>query len=131
MSSSLRSQGLQLTRLPCPSPSPRVCSNSCLLSQYCYLTISSSAAHFSFCLQAFPASGSFPVNRLFASGGHNIGASALSSVLPVNIQAWFPLILTGLITLQFKGLSRVISQQKVFNSWQVGTSLDLFFPKKM
>ena len=112
MSSSLQSQGLQLTRLPCSSPSPRVCSNSCPLSQYCYLTISSSAAHFSFCLQAFPASGSFPVSWLITSGGHNIGASASLSVLPVNIQACFPLRLTGLITLQFKGLSRVISNKK-------------------
>ena len=87
--------------------SPRVCSNSCPLSQWYYLTISSSATPFSFCLQSFPASGSFPISWLFASVGQSIGASAL--VLPVNIQDWFPLGLTGLISLQSKGLSRVFS----------------------
>ena len=73
------------------------------LSWWCYLTISSSAALF-FCFQSFPASGSFPISRLFASGGQSIGVSALASVLPVNIQGWFPLELTGLISLQSKGL---------------------------
>ena len=87
---------------PCPSLSPRVCSNSFLLSQWCYLTISSSAAHF-FCIQSFPASGSFPMSQLFASGGKSIEAS--TSVLPMNIQSWFPLGLTGLISLQFKCFS--------------------------
>ena len=75
--------GLQHTRLPCPSLSPRVCSDSCQLSQWCYLTISSSAALFSFCLQSFLASQTFPKNWLFASGGQSIGASASASVLPV------------------------------------------------
>jgi len=101
-------------RLFCPPLSPGVCSVSCLLSQWCYLTISSSATHFSFCLQFFTASGSFPVSQLFASGSQSIGASASASVLPVNIQGWFPLGLTGLISLQSKGLSRVFSSTPVW-----------------
>ena len=105
----LRPHGLEHTRLPCPSLSPGVCSDSYPLSQWCYLTISSSAALFSFCLQSFPASGSFPMSRVFTSGGQNIGASASASVLPMNIQGWFPLGLTGLISLLSKGLSRVFS----------------------
>ena len=80
--------GLQHTRLPCPSLCPRVCSNSCPLSQWCCLTISFSAIPFSFCLQSFPASGSFPMSWLFTSGGRSIGASASTSVLPVDIQDW-------------------------------------------
>ena len=83
--------GRQHARLPCPSPSPWVCSNSCPLSQWCYLTISSPAALFFFCLQSFPASRSFLMSWLFASGGQSIGASASASVLPMNIQDWFPL----------------------------------------
>ena len=98
---------LQHTRLPCPSLSPGVCSNSCPLSQWCHPTISSSVAPFSSCPQSFPASGSFPISQLFASAGQSIGASALASVLPMNIQDWSPLGLTGLISLQSKGLSRV------------------------
>ena len=108
MSDSLWPRGLQHAQLPCPSSTPRVCSNSCPLSQWCHPTISSSVIPFS-CLQLFPASGSFPVSQLFASGGHNTGASALAPVLPMNIQGWFPLGLTGLISLQSKGLSRVFS----------------------
>ena len=92
--------------LPCTSLSPEVCSNSCALSWWCYLTISSSAALFSSCLQSFPAWGSFPVSWLFTSGGQSIGASAPASVLPVNIQDWFPLGLTSLISLLSKGLSQ-------------------------
>ena len=103
--------GLKGSRLPCPSLSPGVCSDSCSLSQWCYLTISYSAAPFSFCLQLFLASGSFLMSQLFASGGQGIGASA--SVLPVNIQGWFPLGLTGLISLHSKGLSRVFSSTTV------------------
>ena len=110
MSDCLWPHGLQHARLPYPSPSPRVCSDSCPLSWLCYLTISSSAAPFSFCLQPFPATGSFPVSRLFASGDQTIGASA--SVLPMNIQGWLPLGLTGLI-MQSKGLSRVFCSTKV------------------
>ena len=101
--------GLQHARFHCPSPSPRLYSNSCLLSQWCYLTISCPATLFSSCLQSFPASDCFPVNWLFTSGGQSIGASASASVLPMNIQGWFPLVLTGLISLLSKGLSRVFS----------------------
>ena len=101
--------GLQHSRFPCFPLSSGVCSNSCPLSWWCYLTISSSVSPFSFCLQSFPASGSFPVSQLFASGGQSIGASASASVLSVNIQGWFPLELTGFISLQSKGLSRVFS----------------------
>jgi len=104
--------GLQHARLPCPSLSSRVCSNSCPLSQWCHPTISSSVIPFS-CLQSFPASGSFPVSQLFTSGGQRIGASASASVLPVNIQGWFPLGLTGLISLQSKRLWRVFSSTRV------------------
>ena len=93
--------------------SPRVCSNSYPLCQWCYLTISSSTAPFSSCLQSFPALGSFPVSRLFTSGGQSIGASASASVLPMNIQNWFPLGL-GLIFLQSKGLTRIFSS----NNWK-------------
>ena len=92
--------------------------NSCPLSWWCYQTISSSAASVSFCLQSFPASGSFPVSRLFVSGGQSIGASASASVLPMNIQDWFPLGLTGLISLQCKGLSKVFSNTTAQNTIQ-------------
>ena len=97
---------------PCPSPSPGACSNSCLLSYWCHSTISSSVIPFS-CLQSFPASGSFLVSWLFASVGQSIGASASASVLPMNIQDWFSLGLTGLIYLQSKGLSRVFSNTTI------------------
>ena len=107
MSDSWQPCGLQHVRLPCPLTSPGVCSNSCPLNRWCHLTISSSVAHFSSCPQSFPASGFFPMSQLFASGGQSIGASALASVLPMNIQGWFPLGLTGLIPLLSKGLSRV------------------------
>ena len=93
--------------LPCPSLSPGACSNSCPLSWWCYVTISSSAVTFSFRLQSFLASGSFPMSRLFSSGSQSIGVSASASVLSMNIQGWFPLELTGLISLQSKGLSRI------------------------
>ena len=109
MSDSLWPHGLQHTRLPCPSQPPGVCWNSCPLSWWCHPTISSSIAPFSSCPQSFPASGSFLMSRLFASGGQSIRASASASVLPMNIQGWFPLGLTGLLSLQSKGLSRVFS----------------------
>ena len=102
------------TWLPCPSLSSRVCSNSCPLSQQGHPTISSSVAPFFSCPQSFPTSWSFPVSQLFASGGRSIGASASASVLPVNIQGWFPLGLTGLISLLFKGFSRVFSNTTVW-----------------
>ena len=99
MSNSLQHHELQYARPPCPSLSPRVCPTSCPLSQWFYPTISSSATLFSSCLQSSPASGSFPVSQLFASSGQSIGASASSSVLPVNVQFLFPSGLTGLISL--------------------------------
>ena len=109
MSNSLWPHGLQHTRLHCPSISPRVCSNSCPLSWWYYLTISSSVTPFSFCLQSFPAVESFPRSWLSALGGQSVRASASASVLPVNIQGWFLLWLTSLISLQSKGLSRFFS----------------------
>ena len=108
-----RPMDLHHVRLPCPSLSPRVCSDSCPLNWWCYLIISSSAAPFCFYLQSCPASESFPVSQLFVSGGQSIGASALASVLPMNIQGWFPLELTGLISLRSKGLSTVFSNTTV------------------
>ena len=111
MSDFLRPCGLQNTRLPCPSLSPGVYSDSCPMSQWCHLNISSSAALFSFCHRSFPALGSFPMSQLFASGDQSIGASA--SFLPMNIHGWFPLGLTGLISLQSKELSRVFSSTAV------------------
>ena len=116
LSDSLWPHGLQHARLLCPSPMPRACSNSCPLSQWCYLIISSSAALFSFCLQSFPPSESFPMSRLFISGGQSIGASASATVLAMNIQDWFPLGLTCLIFLLSKGLSRVLSSTAVQKS---------------
>ena len=98
----------QHARPPCPSPTPRAHSNSCPLSQWCHSTISSSVVPFSFCLQSFPASWCLPMSQFFVSGGQSIGAAASASVLPANIQDWFPLGLTGLILLS-KGLSRVFS----------------------
>ena len=95
MSNSLWSHGLQHARLPCPSPTPAVYSNSCPLSRWCHRTISSSVVPFSSWLQSFPASGSFPMSWFFSSGGQSIGASASASVLPMNIQNWFPLGLAG------------------------------------
>ena len=97
--SSMWSHELQHARLPCLSLSPKVCSNSCPLNWWCHPTISSSVAPFSSCPQSFPASGSFPMSKLFASGGQSIGASASASVLPMNIQGWFPLGLTGELNL--------------------------------
>ena len=105
---SLGPHGLQHARLPFPSPTPRVCSNSCPSSWWCHPTILSSIIPFSSCLQSFPASGYFPMSQFFPTGG-NIGASASASVIPMNIQDWFPLGLTGLISLWSKGLSRVLS----------------------
>ena len=108
VSTSLWPHGLQHARLPCPSPSPRVCSNSCPLSQWCHPTISSSVAPFFSCPQSC---------RLFASGGQSIEASASASVLPVNIQGWFPLGLTSLISLLSKGLSGVFSSCMAWFKW--------------
>ena len=97
VSDSLRSHGLQHARLPCPSPSPGLRSNSCPLSWWCPPTISSSVAPFSSCCQSFPASGSFQMSHFFTSGSQSIRVSASASVLPVNIQDWFPLRWTGCV----------------------------------
>ena len=100
VSNSLRPHGLRHARPPCPSPTPRVYSNSCPLSLWWHPTISSSVDRFSSCLQSFPESGSFPMSQFFTSGGQSIGVSASASVLPMNIQDWFPLGWTGWISLQ-------------------------------
>ena len=113
VSDSLRLHEPQHAKPPCPSPTPGVHRNPCPLSQWCHPTISSSVIPFSSCLQSFPASGSFPMSQLFASGGQSIGVLASTSVLPVNSQDWSPLGWTGWISLQFKGLSRVFSNTTV------------------
>ena len=112
MSDSLRPHGLQHTTLPCPSPTTRACSNSCPSSQWCHPITSSSVVPFPSCFQSFPASGSFQMSQFFPSVGRSIGVSASASVLPMNIQDWFPLGSTGLI-FQSKGLSRVFSNTTV------------------
>ena len=104
---------LQHTRLPYPSPSPGACSDSCPLNLWCYTTISYSVVLFSSCLQSFQASGSFPMTQFFASGGQSTGVSTSASVLPKDIQDWFPLGLTGLLSLQSKGLSNIFSNTTV------------------
>ena len=109
MSNSLRPHGLQHSRPPCPSPTPRAYSNSCLSSRWCHPAISSSVIPFSSYLQSFPASGSFPMSQFFISAGQSIGDSTSTSVLPMKIQDWFPLGWTGWISLQSKGLLRVFS----------------------
>ena len=112
VSNSMQTHGLQDARPPCLSPTPGAYSNSCPLSWWCHPTILSSVIPFSSHLQSFPASGSFPMNRLFSSGGQSVGASA--SVLSMNIQGWiFPLGLTGSISLQSKRLSRVFSRTTI------------------
>ena len=118
---SFQPRGLQHARFPCPSATPRACSNSCPLSRRCHPTISSSVIPFSSCLQSFPALGSFSASQFFASGGQSIGVSASTSVLPVNIQDWFPSGLTSLISLQSKGLSRVFSNTTVQKHQFFGT----------
>ena len=126
VSDSLQPHGLQHTRLPCPSPIPRACSNSCPSSQWCHPTISSSVVPFSSCLQSFPASRSLPMSQLFTSGSQSIGVSASASVLPINIQDRFPLGWTGWISLQSKGLSRVFSNTTVQKHQFFGTQLSLW-----
>ena len=124
---SLQPHGLQHTRLLCPSPSPRACSNSCPLSQPSQLpTNPLPVIPFSSCLQSFPASGSFPMSWLFTSGGQSIGASASASVLPMNIQDSFPLGLTGLISWQSKRLSRVFSNTTVQKHQFFGSQPSLY-----
>ena len=126
MSDSLWPHGLQHAKHPCPSPTPRAYSNSCPSCWWCYPTISSSIMPFS-CLHSSPTSGSFPMSRFFSSGGQMIGVSASTSVLPMNIQDWFPLGWTGWISLQSKGLSRVFSNTTVQKHQFFGTQLSLQF----
>ena len=125
VSNSLRPRGLQHTRPPCPSPTPRIYPNSCPLSRWCHPTVSSSVVPFSSCLQPFPISGSFQMSQLLTSGGQSIGVSASTSVLPVNTQDWSPLGWTGWISLQFKGLSRVFSNTTVQKHQFFGAQLSL------
>ena len=113
MSNSLGPHELQHARPPSPSPSPGVYPNSCSLSQWCHPTISSSVVPFSSCLQSFPASESFQMSQLFTSGGQSIRVAPSASVVPMNIQDWFPLGWTGWISLQSKGLSRVFSNTTI------------------
>ena len=122
----LQPQGLQHARLPCPSPTPGTCSNSCPSSQWCHPAISSSVVPFSSCLQCFPLSASFPMTQFFTSGGQSFKASASASVLPMNIQDWFPLGLTGWISLQSKGFSRVFSNTTVQKHQFFSTQLSLW-----
>ena len=126
MSNSLWLHGLQHTRLTCPSPTPRACSNLCLSSQWCHPTTSCSVVPFSSCLQPFPASGSFPMSQFFTSGGKSIGASASVSVLSMNILDWSPLGWTGWISWQSKGLSRVLSNTTVQKHQFFGAQLSLW-----
>ena len=128
VSYSLQLHGLQHIRLPCPLLSPGVCSNSCALSQWCHPTISSSVIPFSSCLQFSPASGSFPMSQFFQPCGQSIGASAWATVLPMNIQGWCPLWLTGLISLLTKGLSSVFSNTTVKGHQFLGAQLSLYGP---
>ena len=109
----LRPHGLHHSRLPCLSLSPRAFSNSCPLSQWCHPTISSSVTSFSFCPHFSPTSGSFLISCFFTSGNQSVGASTTASILPMNLQGWFPLGLTGLISLQSKELSRVFSNTTI------------------
>ena len=113
LSDTLWPHGLQHTKPPCPSPTHRVYIDSCPLSWWYHPTISSSVIPFSSCLQSFPTSGSFQMSQFFASGGHSIGVSASTSVLPMNTQDWSPFGWTGWISLQYEGLSRVFSNTTV------------------
>ena len=123
VSNNLWPHGLQHARPPCPSTTPGVYSNSCPLSQWCHPTISPSDIPFSTCLQSFPASGSFEMSLFLASGGQSIRVSASASVLPMNIQDWFPLGWTGWISLLSRGLSRVFSNTTVQKHQFFGTEL--------
>ena len=126
MSDSLRPHGLQHAKLPCPLPTPRACSNSCPLSQWCHPTISFSAVPFSSCLQFFPTPGSFPMSQFFGSGGQSIGVSASASVLLMNIQDWSPLELTGMSFLLSKRLSRILFSTRVPKHQFFGTQPSLW-----
>ena len=125
MSNSSWPHGLQHARPPCPSPAPGVYSNSCPLNQWCHPTISSSVVPFSTHLQSFPASGSFPMNQFFASGGQRTGGSASTSVLPKNTQEWFPLGWIDWISLQSMWLLRVFSNTTIQKHQFFSTQLSL------
>ena len=125
VSDSLQPHGLQHIRPPCPSPTLGACSDSCPSSRWCHPTISPSAVPFSSCLQSFPVSGSFPRSQFFTSDGQSSGVSASASVLPMNIQDWFPLVWTGWISSQSKGLSRVFSYTTVQKHQFCGAQLSL------
>ena len=125
MSDSLWPHKLQHSRLPCPLPNPGVCPNPCPLSQWCHPIISSSVVSFSSCPHSFPASGSFQMSQLFASGGQSIGVSASTSVLPMNTQDWSPLGWTGWISLQSMGLRKVFSNTTVQKHQFFGAQLSL------
>ena len=127
MSTSLWPHGPQHTGPPCASPTPRIYSNACPLSQWCHPIISSSVVPFSSCLQSFPASESFQMSQFFPSGGQSIGVSASASVLPTNIRDWSPLEWTGWISLQFKGLSRVFSSTTVRETKNILIGRESFF----
>ena len=125
MSESLWPHGPQHSTPPCLSSTPGVCSDSCLLSQWCHPTISASVVPFSSCLQSFPPWGSFPRSQFFASGGQSIGVSASTSAIPMNVQNWFPLGWTGRVSLQSKGLSRVFFNTTVQKHQFFGAQLSL------
>ena len=125
VSDSLWPHGLQHARPPCPSTTPRLCSNSCLLSRWCHPAISSSVVPFSSCPQFLPASESFPVSQLFTWGGQSTGVSALASFLPKKSRGWSPSEWTGWISLQSKGLSRVFSNTTVQKHQFFGAKLSL------
>ena len=128
VSNSLQPHGLQHTRLPCPSPTPRVYPNSCALSRWCHPTISFSVIPFSSCPQSFPVSGSFQTSQFCASGGQSIGASASASVLPINTQDWSPLEWTGWISLQSKVFSSIFSKITVQKHQFFSAQLSLYSP---
>ena len=126
VSDSLWSHELQHSKLPCPSPTPRDSLNSCPSSQWRHLTMSFSVIHFSYSLQSFPISGSFPMSQFFTSCGQSIGVSASISVLPMNIKDWFPLGWIGWISLQPKELSRVFYNTTVQKHQFLGAQLSLW-----
>ena len=126
MSDSLWPHESQHTRPPCPSPTPRVHPNPCPSSRWCHPAISSSVIPFSSCLQSFPPSGSFQMSHLFTLGGQSIAVSASASVLPKNIQDWYPLEWIGWISLQSKGLSKVFSNTTVQKHQFFSTQLSLY-----
>ena len=135
VSDTLRPHGLQHTRPPCPSPTPRVYSDSCASSWWCHATISSSVIFFSSCLQPSPASGSFLISQFFTSGGQNIRVSASAPILPMNIQDWLPFRLTGLISLSSKGLKSLLQhleltyRQRSSPEMKFIVSGELFWPQ--